>query len=238
MRPKRYWLGRMVVVIVRFVAHLLLKLDLSGIRPMPSTGPVVLIGNHTNFIDPTLAYITHSRYVKGLTASETFTYKRFLFKFMGWAVDAIPVERGTPDRGAIRACVEALENGWVLYIAPEGTRSGHGRLQKGKAGVTLILLRAGTHIPIYPIVSTGLETFWSNIKRLRRTPVRVVMGEPFYLAPPEGRVRRDVREQITAEMMGQIAAHMPPEFRGPYADQVGVTPQYLSFELPASADPS
>ena len=123
----------------------------------------------------------------------------------------------------------------MLYVAPEGTRSGHGRLQEGKAGVTLILLRAGTHIPIYPIAYIGLVPFWSNLKRLRRTPVRVVMGEPFYLSPPEGHVRRQVRDQMTAEMMGQIAALMPPEDRGVYADQVGKTPQYLSFEPPASA---
>jgi hypothetical protein len=31
-------------------------------------------------------------------------------------------------------------------------------------------------------------------------------------------------------MMAQIAALLPPENRGVYADQVGVAPQYLRFE--------
>jgi 1-acyl-sn-glycerol-3-phosphate acyltransferase len=233
MRPRRYWSYRIVHALMRVVTRIILKLDLSGVKSIPATGPVVLVGNHTNFVDPVLAYTIHSRYVKGMTAVET--YRRFVFNFFAWAVEAIPVERGAPDRDAIRACVEALDNEWVLYIAPEGTRNHDGRLQEGKAGVVLILLRAGTHIPIHPIAFIGLEHFWSNIKRLRRTPVRVVMGEPFHLSPPPGRVHREVRERMIAEMMGQIAALMPPENRGVYADQADIAPQYLRFDPPLAS---
>ena len=45
------------------------------------------------------------------------------------------------------------------FIAPEGTRSGHGRLQEAHAGVTLVLLRTGTDIPTYPVAHVGLELF-------------------------------------------------------------------------------
>jgi 1-acyl-sn-glycerol-3-phosphate acyltransferase len=227
-RPKRYIIGRIVVAIVRVIAHIIFKLKIEGAKKLPRTGPVVMIGNHVNFADPALGVIINRRYVKGLTAIET--YSRFLFNFMAWSVDAIAVERGTPDRGAIRACIEALQAGWALYIAPEGTRSNHGKLQRGLAGMTLILLKAGTHIPVYPIGYIGLEHFWAHAKRLRRTPVRIVVGDPFYLAPPEGRVRQPVREAITTEMMGQIAELLPEENRGVYADQVGITPKYLRFE--------
>lgn len=236
MRPKRYWLGRIVTRVVQGVAFILLKLEVTGAERVPLAGPVALIGNHVNFIDPALPFIIHRRYVKGMTAIET--YHRFLFNFLAWSVDAIPVERGTPDRSAIRACVRALEAGHALYISPEGTRSGHGRMQKGHAGIALILLRAGTHIPIYPIGFVGLERFWPSIKRLRRTPVKVVVGEPFYLSPPEGPVRRAVREQIAAEMMGQIAALLPPEYRGLYAEQATKPPQYLRFSPPGLVAPS
>jgi hypothetical protein len=61
------------------------------------------------------------------------------------------------------------------------------------------------------------------------------LGEPFYLAPPQGRIRREQREQMIAEMMGQIAALLPLENRGVYADQVGKPPQYLRFEPPGDA---
>lgn len=228
MKPKRYLLGRVVVFFIRLLAHVLLKIEVEGAERIPRQGPVVMLGNHINFLDPVLPYMIARRYVKGMTAVET--YSRFFFNFLAWSVDAIPVERGTPDLGAIRACVKALEAGWALYIAPEGTRSGHGRLQRGYAGVALILLRAGEGVPIYPMGFAGPEHFWPNIKRLRRTPVRVRIGEPFYLVPPDGRIRQPEREQIMAEIMGQIAALLPPENRGLYADQVGQKPQYLRLD--------
>lgn len=230
-KPKRLWTWRFAHTLMRGVTNLVLKLDVSGVKPLPSTGPAAIIGNHVNFLDPVLAFTTQDRYIKGMTARENF--RRPVFNFFAWAVDAIPVDRGTPDRAAIRACVEALDHGWPFYIAPEGTRSHDGRLQKGKAGVTLILLRAGTHIPIYPTAFIGLEDFGTNLKRLRRPPVHVVTGEPFYLAPPEGHLKREVREQMVDEMMVQIAELLPPKNRGVYADQVGKAPRYLSFEPPA-----
>lgn len=228
LKPKRYLWGRVVVSVVRLLAHALLDIQAEGLTSIPASGPVVLLGNHVNFLDPVLPYILLRRYIKGMTALETF--RRFLFNFMAWSVDAIPVERGTPDLRAIRACIQALEAGWALYIAPEGTRSHHGRLQQGRAGVVLILLHAGPKVPIYPMGFVGLEHFWPNIKRLRRTRVQVRVGEPFYLCPPEGqRIRQAEREQIITEIMGQIAALLPPENRGLYADQVGRVPQYLRF---------
>ncbi len=228
MKPKRYLLGRIVVFLLRPLAHILMKIKIEGAERIPRQGPVVILGNHINFLDPVLPYMLARRYVKGMTAVET--YSRFFFNFLAWSVDAIPVERGTPDLSAIRTCVEALQAGWALYIAPEGTRSGHGRLQRGYAGVALILLHAGKDVPIYPMGFAGPEHFWPNIKRLRRTPVRVRIGEPFYLDPQDQRVRQPEREQIMAEIMGQIAALLPPENRGLYADQVGQKPHYLKFE--------
>jgi 1-acyl-sn-glycerol-3-phosphate acyltransferase len=235
-KPKRYWLFRFLVAVVRAIVKILLKLEVEGAERLPRSGPVLLIGNHVNFVDPALGYIINQRYVKGMTAAET--RGRFLFNFFAWGVDAIYVERGAPDRRALKACIEALDAGWALYLAPEGTRSGDGRLQKGLSGMTLVLLRAGTHIPVYPIAYIGLEHFWPSIKRLRRTPVRVVVGQPFYVSPPEGRAHREVREQITAEMMGQIAAMLPVENRGLYAEQADKTPQYLRFAPDSGADRS
>jgi 1-acyl-sn-glycerol-3-phosphate acyltransferase len=225
LKPKRYWLYPFLVIVVRAAAKILLKLEVQGAECLPLEGPALLIGNHVNFIDAALGYIINPRYVKGMTAVET--RGRFLFNFFAWGVDAIYVERGTPDHRALKACIEALEAGHPLYLAPEGTRSHDGRLGRGLSGMTLVLLHAGTHIPVYPIAYIGLEHFWSNLKRLRRTPVRVVVGQQFCVSPPQGRVGREAREQIAAEMMGQIAELLPPEKRGIYAEQVRKAPQYL-----------
>jgi len=224
-KPKRYWLGRLVVGFLRILTRILLKLQVEGIERVPLAGPVVLIANHVNFLDPVLAYTIHRRYVKGLTADKTF--RQAFFNFLAWSVDAIPVARGTPDLRAIRGCVEALEAGWALYVAPEGTRSGHGCLQEAHAGVVVVLSRTDQQIPVYPVAYIGLERFWPTFRKLRRTPVRIVVGEPFYVSWPAGRVHQAEREQILAEMMGAIASLLPPDSRGRYADQVGRAPRYL-----------
>ena len=72
LRPKRYVLGRIVVGIVRVVAHIIFKLQVEGAEKLPRTGPMVMIGNHVNFADPALGFIINRRYVKGMTAVETF----------------------------------------------------------------------------------------------------------------------------------------------------------------------
>ncbi|MBN1937876.1 MAG: 1-acyl-sn-glycerol-3-phosphate acyltransferase [Anaerolineae bacterium] len=237
-RPKRYWLYPIMVTLVRFIASFLVRLEVRGLERIPASGPIAMIGNHVNFLDPVLAYIIHRRYVRGMTASENF--RRFLFNFFAWAVDAIPVDRGTPDLSAIHACLDVLENGWALYIAPEGTRNNSGKTQRGLAGVTLILLRAGVHIPIYPVAFEGVEDFWPHLKRLRRAPIHITIGEPFYIAspagetPPGGHARQTLRQAITDEMMVQIVKLLPPKNRGVYADQVDQTPRYLRFEPPGS----
>jgi 1-acyl-sn-glycerol-3-phosphate acyltransferase len=233
MRPRRYWAWRTAHALMRVVLRILLKLDLSGVKRIPDEGALALVGNHVNFVDAVLAYTIHDRYVKGMTAVET--YRRPVFNIFAWAAEAIPVERGAPDRPAIRACVQALQQGQALYIAPEGTRSHDGRLQPGKAGITLILLHAGTQIPIYPVGFVGLEDFWPNLFRLRRTPTRVVVGDRFWLDPPEGRARREVRDEMIDEIMIQIARLLPPKNHGVYADRLDEEPQYLRFAPPPEA---
>ena len=166
------------------------------------------------------------RYVKGMTAVET--RRRFLFNFFAWAVDAIYVERGTPDRRALRACIEALDAGWALYIAPEGTRSGDGRLQRGSLWNDV---GAASSRHAHPRLSHRPTSAWNTFgpasSGCAARPFGSWSASPFTVALPDGHANREVREQITAEMMGQIAALLPPENRGVYAEQATQTPQYL-----------
>ena len=47
----------------------------------------------------------------------------------------------------------------------------------------------------------------------------------------EARVNREVRQQMTAEIMYQLAALMPAEYRGEYADMTQATQDYLRFSI-------
>jgi 1-acyl-sn-glycerol-3-phosphate acyltransferase len=140
---------------------------------------------------------------------------------------AIPLRRGQADMAALRQALKALEAGRILAVAPEGTRSGHGRLQPGHPGVVFLALRSGA--PLLPVVFYGGERFWDNLPRLRRTDFHIVVGHPFSLDPGGVRVTRQVRQQMVDQIMYQIAALLPPTYRGAYSDLGAAAETYLRF---------
>ncbi len=89
-----------------------------------------------------------------------------------------------------------------------------------------------------PIACYGGEKFAENIKRLRRTEYHIAVGQPFRVETNGVKVTRAVRQQITDGMMYQIAALLPPEYRGVYANMENATQTYLRFETPEDSNDS
>jgi len=150
---------------------------------------------------------------------------------MGWLFDlwgAIPIRRGEADVDALRKGFTALEQGCILAVAPEGTRSRHGRLLRARPGVAMIALRSG--VMLLPLAHWGGENFSGNLKRLKRTDFHVKVGQPFRLQVEE-KVTRQVRQQVADEIMFQIAALMPEAYRGEYVMMDKSTAKYLRFAV-------
>jgi 1-acyl-sn-glycerol-3-phosphate acyltransferase len=226
------WTRRFCNSALRFLFKVLLKLEIVGLENVPPDGPLILMISHTNFLDPVLAGGLMPREVVMMSKVENFGYPIFgiLLRLYG----AFPVCRGEVDLWAIRRSLEVLDNGEVLLMAPEGTRSGHGRLQKGHDGMTFIALRADA--PILPIAIIGGEHFWANLPKLRRTPVKVVIGKVFRFAVRQEPVRRATMSKMTEEGMYQLASLLPLERRGVYSDITSATEEYLVFPLGSSSN--
>ena len=226
--------GQVVQVTLKGLARLLCRVDEAQLARVPPRGPLILVANHINFLDaPVLFAHLHPRPLTGLAKVETWNNPAlgFLFSLYG----AIPLRRGEADMGAIRKGLAALAGGHILAVAPEGTRSGHGRLQRGHPGVVILALHSGA--PLLPMAHYGGERFRDNLGRLRRTAIHVVVGRPFYLEAGETRVTREVRQQMADEIMYQLAALLPPAYRGCYADLAAATETYLRFpEAPGRPD--
>jgi 1-acyl-sn-glycerol-3-phosphate acyltransferase len=209
---------------IRILARILFRVHDEELAQIPHHGPMILVANHVNFADVPVFY-THliPRPVTGFAKIENWNNPAlgFLFSLGG----AIPVRRGAVDRTAIGRALEVLRSGRILAIAPEGTRSGDGRLQKGHSGIAVLALDSGA--PIWPVAYYGLENFRRNLLRLRRTDFFFRVGKPFRVGVEAVRLTREVREQITAEIMYRIAALLPPEYRGYYTDLSKATSQYL-----------
>ncbi len=217
---------RVLHMFLRFLVHILIKPEIEGLENVPRTGPVLLLISHTNFLDPVLACALVPRVVIPMGKVELFRIPLFsqLLRWYG----AFPVRRGEVDLQAFRSSFHALEQGHVLLIAPEGTRSGDGRLQQGKHGTAYIATRMD--VPLVPMAIIGGERFYSYLFQLRRTPVRIIIGPAFRLRKPTKVVRREVLHQMTDEIMYQMARLLPPERRGVYSDLSKATEEYIVYE--------
>ena len=202
------------------------RVDAEELARVPDKGPLIVLSNHINFLEPPVFY-THllPRPMAFFAKSESWDMKLVGKLFDMWG--GIPIKRGTADISAIRLGLEALEEGKILAIAPEGTRSEDGILQQGHPGVIVMALRSGA--PLMPMSGYCHEKFMENITHLRRTDFIIRVGQPFTLQAGDAPVTREVRQQMTDEIMYQIAALLPPSYRGVYANLSDATETYLLF---------
>jgi 1-acyl-sn-glycerol-3-phosphate acyltransferase len=189
------------------------------------TEPLLIVFNHINFLE-VLILITHSYplYCTGLAKSETWDNPLFSFLFNTYK--AIPINRSGAYRDTFIQVRQAIDNGFYVAIAPEGSRSKDGILRKGKAGIIQLALEANS--PILPVGHFGGQKIWKNLKHFKRTQFQVKTGQPFRIKY-EGRPGRIEREQILDEVMGQIARLLPLEMRGVYTQQAELECKHLEF---------
>lgn len=208
------------------IVRILCRVDDSQWHKFPSKGPLLLAANHVNFVEVPVMY-THlvPRPVTGFVKAENWEnpFLRWLFDLWG----GIPLHRGEADMTAVRAGLAVLEDGWMLTVAPEGTRTGDGRLRQGHPGIVIMALKSG--VPILPVAYWGHEKFWQNLKRLRRTDFNLGVGRPFLLEPGNQRVTKEIRQQMADEIMFQIARLLPEAYRGYYSDLSQATEDHLRF---------
>jgi 1-acyl-sn-glycerol-3-phosphate acyltransferase len=141
-----------------------------------------------------------------------------LVRWLVKQLDAIYVDRYNADFAALREALRRLRSGGIMVLAPEGTRSPTGALIKGRPGVSYLAAKA--NVPIVPVALTGTEDGYvvSQLRRFRRAQVTIRVGQPFTLPAVRGGNRDEKLQTYTDEIMCRIAALLPLEYRGVYAD--------------------
>jgi 1-acyl-sn-glycerol-3-phosphate acyltransferase len=229
LRPTRWFL----YIFARIVLGIACRVDANELGKVPSRGPLIAISNHTGSLEvPLLFTWLYPRPVTGWAKVETWDNRMMGLLFDTWG--AIPLHRGEADMFALRTALDKLQQGYILGVAPEGTRNRNGKLLRGHPGVVSLALRSKA--PILPVVHWGGEKLMSNLKRLRRTDFLTRVGKPFMLNINGERLTRDQRQQVVDEMMYQVAALLPEEYRGEYSDMSKATVQYLTFDIPVGKE--
>lgn len=205
-----------VMNFLRWVVDRLVNLEVEGKYNVPKEGGFVLATSHISRLDtPFLMLATHRKDVVGMVARE---YERA--PFFGWFLNKLGViwiSREGYDFKAFRQASAFLKKGGIVGLAPEGTRSKDGKLMQGKPGTTLLALK--TKAQVIPAAVLGSADMAKRFLKLRKMQVKVIFGKPFDLPQPtEGQSEKDILELATTEIMLRIAALLPEERRGFYAD--------------------
>ncbi|GEM_PF-63206 len=230
------WRRRLLQGLARLLVRLLTRCEARGLEHIPPQGPLLLTVNHLGDADA-LVVLAHLPWQPDvLAAMELYDIKpvRWLLNAYG----AIWVHRGRPDRRALKAALQALEEGRVVALAPEGRQSVTRSLEPGTEGAAFLALKA--RVPVLPVALTGTEdeNVFGHLKRGRRPKVSVTFGPPFTLddlLPAEGGLRQALPVG-TERIMLAIARLLPPRYQGVYRARVAAQRDQTS-PLPGSHGP-
>ncbi len=135
------------------ILHTYFRGRIYGAENVPQTGSLLIVSNHASYFDPPIVSSCVRRPVAYMAKEELFAVPGLaqLIKLYG----AYPVNRGSPDRAALRAAVKCIEDGWAVGVFLEGTRTPDGRITDPKRGAALLAAKA--NVPLLPVSLWGTE---------------------------------------------------------------------------------
>jgi 1-acyl-sn-glycerol-3-phosphate acyltransferase len=153
---KKTWDVRVLRGFLRTLMRLLFRIEHRGMEHIPAEGPLIVVANHTTYLDPFLVSVRVYRALRFMAWDKIFifSWSRRLFTWLG----AFPVSLENPEASAYKNSVKILRNGEALMIFPEGGRSPDGRLMPFKEGAGRLAIKLG--VPILPVVIHGAIKVW------------------------------------------------------------------------------
>ncbi len=215
-----YWFLKFIAI--GPVVHAVFRPRAGGTEHVPDTGAAILASNHLSAADWIFMPLQLQRRVTFLAKAEYFTgkgVKGFLQRAFFSGAGQVPIDRSSASaaEAAIQTGKRILNEGKLLGIYPEGTRSPDGRLYRGKpGGLARVALATGAPvIPVAMIYSKKKLPFGKTITR-----VQVRFGKPLDFSRYDGLSGdRFVERSITDEIMYEIMELSGQE----YVDVYGAT---------------
>jgi 1-acyl-sn-glycerol-3-phosphate acyltransferase len=159
----------------RVFCHSWIRLQVRGLERISSRSGGLLLVNHQSFLDPLLVAVMMTRPV-------SFLARDSLFKVpvIGWILrntHVIPISRESARGGSIRTALERLQQGFLVGMFPEGTRSSGMDVRAFRPGFLAVARR--TELPIHPVGIAGADRVLPRgAWFLRPGRIRVVIGPP------------------------------------------------------------
>ncbi len=194
------------------LVHAIYRIDTVHPERIPAQGGALLLPNHVTFVDGFLISACCKRPVR-FVMDEAFAASSAVRIFTG-IFETVTIRRDQP-REAIRITIEALKNGDLVCLFPEGQLTRTGTLCELRRGFELIAKKAG-----HPLIPLWIDGSWGSIfsyergRFFHKLPYRVPY--PLTLAfgqeiPPEDADLETVRQGLLVA----AAAALARRFRSP-----------------------
>ena len=212
------WLlpGATVRFLVWLASRTIYRVRVENMDVLPEKSGALLVANHVSWIDGVLLIITSSRPIR-MVVWEDYV-KGWWISWLAREMQAIPINGSRKSVvGAIRTAREALKNGDLVCIFPEGRLTRTGQMHEFQPGFLSIL--KGTGAPIIPVCLHGL---WGSIFSFERGrffwkwprrwpyPISILFGKPIHKPANIQQVRRAVQElDVKAANMDDASKLIP-----------------------------
>lgn len=210
-----FWVAKVILTPILTIAF---RPKVEGVERVPKKGPAILACNHVSYLDwMFLPLVVRFRHISFLAKLEYFTrpgLKGALQRYFFTATGQVRVDRSGTDAAsaALRTSKRLLDEGRLVGIFPEGTRSRDGRLYRGRTGVAR--LAAETGVPVIPCATVGvfeLAPPGTTVPRPRKVGIR--FGRPMTWPPGRPASPPELRAW-TDELMAEIQRLSGQEYAG------------------------
>ncbi len=215
---------RLARPVFRGIFHVLSPVTVTGRENVPKSGAYIIVINHVSLFDSpfALAFWPMAPEVVGAVDIWQRKGQSTLASWYG----GIPVHRGEYDRQAIETLVAVLSSGRPLMIAPEGGRSHQLGMRRAQPGVGYLVVKAC--VPVIPVGIIGAtDDYLQRALHRERPPLEMRIGEMIEIGRESGKAasRREDWQLTTDQIMAHVAALLPAEYRGVYAEQPSLESQ-------------
>jgi 1-acyl-sn-glycerol-3-phosphate acyltransferase len=178
--------------------------EIEGLENIPKDGPVIVASNHQSYFD-FICFIAASPRKVHYLAAEKF-YKSRVWRPVMNLTGQIKVDRLAHDKSEMYNKVySALNQGEMIGIFPEGTRSSDGEIHKSFTGVAKFAL--GAKVPVLPVGIIGTYDIMSrNDKYPKLKKAKIKIGKPMYFHEYDNIQPADSDYRlVTDKIMSQVA---------------------------------
>lgn len=173
-----------------------------GREHVPTQGGVLIAANHASYVDIPFVGGSVRRRMWYLGRQDLFLpVFRPILQWLGW----IPIRQDRLDRDGFGKAIRLIQEGKIVVIYPEGTRTPDGALRRGKPGMGIIVAETGCAvIPAY--LAGTREVLPIGARWLSLHPIRVTFGAPIdFTAAAQRLSGKEFYQHVSRTVMGRIA---------------------------------